>query len=682
MAQLHVIPILGVIIKTLLRNQVSILFVVLMSASIYLLYQGYIDVKSTHDTSTRLIDEQLSKRSYIAAMYSSARERSILLLQMMSEEDPFELDDLDQAMAEQARTFIIARQNLTNMQLNAQEQEILRKQNEMTSINAPLQDHVADLLMEGQREKARQLLYEEAIPSQGSILEAIDQFISFNEANTIKTVSRIDNDFIEAGKKFQILGSVLLGASALFILFTIHLSWREQNRLRVMLEEQKRISDQLDQTAEQLSYQASHDSLTGLLSRREFETRLTQILQRADDDDTHFVLYLDLDQFKIVNDTCGHNAGDALLQEISVLIHNCVRKSDALARLGGDEFGILLEYCDEAHAINVATTIIETVNDFRFNWENKTFRVGVSIGLTLLNKYSTSPEDILRQVDSACFAAKDAGRNRYHVYHEGDKELQQRHADMNWVMKLERALEQDQFTLYAQQISCITDTGAPQPNYEVLIRLRSDEGKIIPPGAFLPAAERYNKMISIDRWVVQKVIELLSQNEPMLSSIGYISVNISCQSITNTPFLNFLIDQFSAYPDIAEKVCIEITETAAINSMLVAVRSISILRGMGVRFALDDFGSGLSSFGYLKSLPIDYLKIDGMFVKDILTDPIDRAMVKAIHEIASLMDKETVAEFVENQEILNELRNIGINYAQGYGVRQPEPLTGILNAYR
>ncbi|TNF95864.1 MAG: EAL domain-containing protein [Gammaproteobacteria bacterium] len=663
---------------SLLNKKLVIVFILLMTVSVYLLYRGYSDVKDSHIRAKTLIEELQTKRDYVTTMHSSARERSLILLRMMGEEDPFELDELNQQMGANARAFIMARQHLTSMHLSEAERSILSEQNALTVINAPLQNQVAELFIEGEHDQAKNLLLNSAIPGQNAILQKINDFILMHENNTGQAVARIDVNFEHASKNFQILGAVLLGISAIFILFTLHISRREQKRLQKMLSEQKKISDQLDQTAEKLSYQASHDALTGLISRREFENRILQLLHRAEEGETHVVFYLDLDQFKIVNDTCGHYAGDELLREVSIVMQSCVRKSDALARLGGDEFGILLEYCDLDFAEKVAQSIIDKINDFRFRWERKTFRVGMSIGMVLMDDNTNNLEDVLKQIDSACYAAKDSGRNRYQIYHEDDKELTQREAEMDWVVRLERALEQNQFILYAQPIVPTIYDKSSQINYEVLIRLKQEDGEIIQPGAFLPSAERYHKMVSIDRWVVNEVLSILSGNQQVLSDIGYFSINLSCQSLTDPGFLKFIVDQLALHSELAEKICLEITETAAINSMLKAVRSISMLRGMGVRFALDDFGSGLSSFGYLKTLPIDYLKIDGMFVRDMLVDPIDGAMVKAIHDIGSLMGKETVAEFVENEDIVNELRNIGVHFVQGYGIGTPLPLEQVI----
>jgi len=650
----------------------------MMMASVLLLIDSYQNVKFTHAQARDVIKQQQTKHRLLTRMYSVASERTLLLHRMYAEEDPFILDDLNQGLGAHARDFIKARLELSAMPLGEGEEGILLELYAAVNTYGPSQNQAAELLIEGSREQAELLLFEKAISGQAVVLTLISDMLELYEKNSLATVADMDRSFQQAGKNYKMLGVVLLGTSALFILFTIYISRRERTRLQAMLAEQTRISDQLDQSTEKLSHQATHDSLTGLINRREFENHLKKLLQRPVEGKTHVVFYLDLDQFKIVNDSCGHYAGDELLREISAIMQPYIRESDVLARLGGDEFGVILESCELNLAENIAQSIIGAVNGFRFRWEDKTFRVGISIGMVQINDAMISLDDVMMHIDSACYAAKDAGRSRYHLYLESDKELARRRSEMDWVVRLDQALEKKRFLLYAQPIIPINEQVSSRTNYEILIRMQAKDGEIIPPGTFLPAAERYNKMVNIDRWVAEEAVSMLSANSQFLQQIDYCSINLSCQSLTDVDFLDFIIDLFSAHKGLAGKICFEITETAAIINMLQASRHIAILRGMGLRFALDDFGSGLSSFEYLKTLPIDYLKIDGMFVRDIVTDPIDRAMVKSIHEIASVMDKKTVAEYVENSDILDELKAIGVDYAQGYEIGMPVPLSGIV----
>ena len=428
---------------------------------------------------------------------------------------------------------------------------------------------------------------------------------------------------------------------------------------------------------EQLNYQASHDALTGLINRREFERRAERLfLEIQHHKEEHALCFMDLDQFKVVNDTCGHTAGDELLRQLSQLLQSVVRQRDTLARLGGDEFGLLMEHCSLDHAHRVASSLLNAVQDFQFSWEGQSFRVGVSIGLVAITEAIPNLSELLKQADAACYMAKDMGRNRIHVYRLEDSKLAQRHGEMQWVTRLYRALEEDRFCLYAQAI--VPLDSCTDKHYELLVRMVDEKGEIIPPGAFLPAAERYNLISKIDCWVIKKAFSLLAANPVFQNQINFISINLSGQSITEHQVLQFIITQLAKFRIEGKKICFEITETATISNLSTAIKFISILKELGCRFALDDFGSGLSSFGYLKNLPVNYLKIDGMFVRDIVDDPIDHALVKSINEIGQVMGMQTIAEFVENDEIKEMLKEIGVNYAQGYGVGKPLPLDDLL----
>jgi diguanylate cyclase (GGDEF)-like protein/PAS domain S-box-containing protein len=425
--------------------------------------------------------------------------------------------------------------------------------------------------------------------------------------------------------------------------------------------------------SEELSYQASHDTLTGLINRREFEQRLQRALQIARVEKTeHALCYLDLDELKIINDTCGHVAGDALLRQLGGLLQEHVRKRDTLARLGGDEFGVLLEHCSVEQAMRVVNALHKAVGDFRFLWGDKSFNIGVSIGLVPVTEASESITAVLSAADTACYAAKDAGRNRIHVYREGDAELARRHGEMQWVPRIDQALEQDRFHLAFQPIAALK--GSEGEHYELLIRLEDEEGHIVAPGAFLPAAERYNLSTKIDRWVIGTAFEWLSTRPEHVARLFLCAINLSGSSLGDEEFLQFVIRRFDQAKIPPHRICFEITETAAITNLTTATRFIKALKALGCRFALDDFGSGLSSFAYLKNLPVDFLKIDGMFVKEIADDPIALAMVSCINQIGHVMGKQTIAEFVENEAILEKLREIGVDYAQGYGISRPQPL--------
>ncbi len=427
-----------------------------------------------------------------------------------------------------------------------------------------------------------------------------------------------------------------------------------------------------------LNYESTHDKLTGLVNRREFERRAERLLNSAvAEQNEHALCYMDLDQFKVVNDTCGHIAGDELLAQLSGLLQKVIRDRDTLARLGGDEFGVLMEHCSIEHAHRVASAIQTAIQDYQFIWEGHSFRVSVSIGLVPITGADSTLTDLLKDADAACYTAKDYGRNRVHVYRIDDEALSQRHGEMQWVNQIQRALVENRFSLYAQSIQSLEQNSAG--HYELLVRMLDEKGGLIPPGAFLPAAERYNVITHLDRWVIENAFQQLTQNPVFLDSIDFVSINLSGQSLSDATFMDFVEQQFKQHDIIGSKICFEITETAAISNLNMAENFILNLKKLGCIFALDDFGSGLSSYGYLKHLPVDFLKIDGLFVKDMLHDKIDRAMVKSINEIGHVMGMKTIAEFVENEEIKSMLVDIGVNYGQGYGIHKPQPFVEVLS---
>jgi diguanylate cyclase (GGDEF)-like protein/PAS domain S-box-containing protein len=424
-----------------------------------------------------------------------------------------------------------------------------------------------------------------------------------------------------------------------------------------------------------LSYAASHDVLTELVNRREFEQRLERALKSAKARETSYaVLYLDLDQFKIVNDACGHNAGDALLKQIGSLLKSKIRWRDTLARLGGDEFGVLLESCTMDEALRTAEALRENIADYRFSWDDRTFRLGVSIGVVPITAATDDVASLLSAADSACAAAKDAGRNRVYNYQENDIDLMKRRKEMQWAARISNALDENRFELFRQTIQPLQNNADPGAHYELLIRMRDEQGQLIAPGLFIAAAERYGLMTAIDRWVIAQAFTWLVSEADERERLSLCAINLSGQSLADEKFLPFVVEQFKKSGLSGSCICFEITETAAIASYSQANRFIHALKELGCRFALDDFGTGLSSFGYLKHFPVDFLKIDGSFVKEILHDPIDREMVRSINEIGHLTGKQTIAEFAENTEIITMLRGMGIDYAQGYGVSEPKRL--------
>ena len=427
----------------------------------------------------------------------------------------------------------------------------------------------------------------------------------------------------------------------------------------------------------QLNYLARHDTLTDLINRREFEVRLERLIEQARQQGTHHaLLYMDLDQFKIVNDTCGHSAGDELLRQVSALLQSNMRQRDTLARLGGDEFAVILEHCLPEEARQISEMLCDVVRDYNFVWEDHRFSVGVSIGLVPINSESGSLTVLMSLADSACFSAKESGRNRVHSYEEDGEAVVQRHGEMRWVSRINHGLEHNRFVLFSQSIAEVGLGANAGRHCELLLRMRDESGGLVLPGAFLPAAERYNLMPKLDRWVVESGLAWLSSSPEVLADLDLCSINLSGHSVGDEKFLQFVMNEVENSGVPADKICFEITETATVVNLTAATRFIGQLRKIGCRFALDDFGSGMSSFLYLKNLPVDYLKIDGGFVRDIVDDPMDFALVKSINDIGHVMGMRTIAEFVETEEVLQKLREMGVDYVQGYHVGKPQALLG------
>ena len=420
-----------------------------------------------------------------------------------------------------------------------------------------------------------------------------------------------------------------------------------------------------------LAYHASHDPLTNLVNRLEFEKRLALALHTASSQGRqHIVMYLDLDQFKIVNDTCGHAAGDKLLRQVGALLKEQVREGDSLARLGGDEFGVLLENCPMQEAIGISEKLRQCIADFRFVSEGKAFTIGASIGVVQVADGMLSLTDILSAADAACYTAKEKGRNRVQFYRPHDSEVSLRRGELEWVPRLQGALQEGRFVLYSQQIISVGGQLPQMRHHELLVRMVDEQGKVVPPMAFIPAAERYSIMPMIDQWVVQNAFAAISSLGP---DCGTYAINISGTSIGDERFLEFVREQFRRYVMPPRSVCFEITETAAIANFDKAARFFGEMKSLGCLFSLDDFGAGMSSFGYLKHLPVDFIKIDGSFVKDVAHDPVAVAMVRAINDVGHVMGKKTIGEFVDGESVLGALREIGVDFAQGNWISPPTP---------
>lgn len=432
-----------------------------------------------------------------------------------------------------------------------------------------------------------------------------------------------------------------------------------------------------------VSYQASHDALTGLWNRAAFESQLADAVESARQSrDSHVVCILDIDQLKIINDTCSHESGDDLLKRIAALLQGSVRESDNIARLGGDEFGILLRSCSLVSAARLMEDILVAIDALRFASDGRIFEISASIGVAQIKPVCAGTTEILSEVDLACHAAKERGGNRYHIFQSEDAELRRRQDEMNWVSKISEAIDADRLELFCQQIVPLSPDAAPQLHFEVLVRMRSETGELITPDKFLPAAERYHLITGIDRWVVTHSMAWYAEQAARAGARrpDTMSINLSGHSLSDAKFLGHIKGTILTYNVPPHVLCFEITETAAVANLSAAASFIRELRQMGCRFSLDDFGSGLSSFAYLKNLPVDYLKIDGEFVREMDTDEVSHAMVSAIHELGRVIGIRTIAEFVENERIIEMLTAMGVDFAQGYAIARPAPLADLSDA--
>lgn len=441
----------------------------------------------------------------------------------------------------------------------------------------------------------------------------------------------------------------------------------KNNELSLKLQSHKEsLEDEVKRRTIQLEKMAKQDTITGLNNRFEFERQLKMVMKDAKNEKAaHVLCYIDLDQFKIVNDTVGHIAGDELLRQVSLILKRAVRDQDVLARLGGDEFGIIYIDADIEMATKMAEQLLRHIKEYRFQWKGNTFAIGASIGMVGITRECCTLTNLLSQADTACYAAKDGGRNRIHIALPADSAVEERREQMQWIARLEEALVEERFELYAQPIVAIQDNGGLS-HYEILLRLHDVEGNVVPPMAFIPAAERYGFMSKLDRWVIEKSFQnYATMRDNGMNNVNF-SINISGVSFADEGMTNFIMRAFDLYDIPCQNITFEITESAAIANLNSALEFIEAFKDLGCHFSLDDFGCGLSSFSYLQNMPVDYLKIDGSFVVDIDTNEVNRAMVEAINKIGHVMGIRTICEYVESKEVMDILKAMNVDYVQGY----------------
>lgn len=617
---------------------IFVAFVVLLSGSAF----KVTDI--LHSDLENVIADEITKERLLNRQIQVLAERRVLIRDIVLEADPFARDEKIQEHSINASRFLQTRDELLAMNLSDKEKDIFQEQVELNRQGYQIQlDLIDRLLADHVNNPAEEVLQDIQPVLKGindRLLEQRDLLIT--DSDVLRREARLR---YERGWVWVL--TFYIGT----LIFTGFLTFWIYRRLKI---------HQTD-----LEYQATHDALTGLTNRAAFERQLKAALGDTHTNQiTHALLYLDLDQFKIVNDTGGHIAGDELLKCITMEIRRCIRGSDLLARLGGDEFGILLWDCNETKASEIANSIVETVSSYRFVWTEREYVIGVSIGLITLNDYFRDITDAMSAVDVACYIAKDQGRNRVHIYTEDDTESSKHHGELHRVSQVRRALSENRFRLFIQPIVPIKD-GNENRKVEVLLRMQHGD-ELIGPDQFIPAAERFNMMSQVDRWVFQHVLTMLSSKDSVcLQETDTICINLSAASLVDTAFLDY-VEQGLDNTDLGGKqLCFEITESAAIAKLSRAVNFINRLRKRGCKFALDDFGKGLSSFTYLKQLPVDYLKIDGGFVREMHLDSADYKFVEAISNVGHALGKQVVAEWVENANVASLLKELGVDYAQG-----------------
>lgn len=613
-----------------------------------------LQLQSFNASMEKLVEVTNMKTAAVNDMRDALRLRADSLKTMRLTHDIFERDAEHQQFINHAGKYRIAGEKLVSLGLDEREAAINGELQQLNRASQPYNEDAYELLMSKASEEEINTVMEQVALLQGLILDKLEDLIQLEQKNTQEalTVSR---------KHYTRTRQLLLVLAGMALLLSLLIS-------RTLIKH-------LSAKNRQLAYHASHDALTGLINRREFEHRVERaILNASAQGATHALLYIDLDQFKIVNDTCGHATGDELLQQLAQLLLGSVRHRDTLSRLGGDEFGMLFENCPLDKAVEIANNLVKAIDEFTFTWDDTTFKLGISIGVMPIDRSTTDIASAMHAADSACYIAKESGRNQVKIAHMGDRRLQERHGEMQWVSRLTRALAEDRFALYFQPIIPCSEKSVHDRHMEILVRLIDDDGSVIAPGSFMPAAEKYNLVSSIDRWVIDHTMTWLAATNSTGNRPVNAAINLSGQTIRNPGSLNYIIDKMEEAGVSTEHIIFEIPETVAITNITAATSFMLTLRGCGCRFSLDDFGSSLSSFTYLKKLPVDFLKIDGVFIRDILSDPVDHAMVKSINKLGHLLGKEMVAKSVETHETANELRLMGIDFLQGYVCAKPRPL--------
>jgi len=638
--------------KNTARTLVNVGFGAVLIALFLLVYIALTELQAINQGMARLVGDANVKTQAAVKMRDAMLLRSKSMQVIQNRDKIFERDEEYTRFTQYGDMFEGARQELISKSVDERAQNILLRLDNALRLANPLADQAMAELRKGNTQASRDALYS-AEKAQAVVIDLLDMLVELERDLAFNSLNDNQESYLRTHK-------IILIISFIGLIFAVVIAF---NLIRNASTRNKEVS-----------YQAKHDALTELVNRIEFERQLSDLIAQAKNDRSqHALMFMDLDQFKIVNDTCGHPAGDELLRQISKALAEKIRKSDTLARLGGDEFGLLLTNCSLEQAKGIAENLRKTVHDFQFLWEDNSFSLGVSIGLVPINRNSSNLAKLLSIADSACYAAKDQGKNRIHVCQEDDIEVTRRYGEMRWIPKINQALDGDGFILHYQDVVPVKDASKHKIHYEILVRMLEHTGKLVYPATFLSLAERYGLITRIDRWITSYMLRWLAEHSlnhaPMIFGI-----NLSGQTISEKEFaseVEILLQEYDVGP---EMICFELSESAAIANFSSAKEFIHRIKDLGCLIAFDDFGSGPSAYNYLGELPVDFLKIDGRFIKSITHDRINMVIVDAITRIAHLAGKKTIAEGVETLEILREIEQFDIDYVQGFQISKPKPL--------
>jgi len=610
------------------------------------------------ESMAELVDITNAKIIHAQSMRESVRLRGETLTNMFLINDLSAKQRARKELSMHGLNFVNSLARLEGYALGSAEQKMLSQMKPLLTLSERITNQAAELMLSDlTSDELKEALIDSGV-ARLKVFDLLNQLIDYQ--NKYSKIMLEDNfSYHETTRSIIIL---LAAASFLFGILISIIVIRQTSRKNY-----------------EIQYQAAHDSLTQLINRKEFERRLNYAIEKAAKDNSeHCMCFMDLDQFKIINDTCGHKAGDQLLIEITQLLTKNIRENDTLGRLGGDEFGLLMENCALDKAVEIAEGMIRLVRNYDFVWNNRIFHIGVSIGLVDITSKSEDVTSTMSEADVACYIAKDMGKNRLYIHELDDEHIKKVHKELSWVSNIEESLKNNRFVLYTQPIVAIDNKVGSRELYEVLLRLKDDDGQVLSPGEYIPAAERFGMMRAVDIWVITESIKAIeTMNNSGLTEIPLMFVNLSANSITDKTFCNEVLQLLKDHKIPDESICFEITETAAIKNIHQAIDFMEQLKKAHCMFALDDFGTGMSSFTYLKNMPVDYLKIDGSFVNKMDVNTIDQAMVASINQIGQVMGMHTIAEHVENEAIMESLKEIGVTYGQGYHIREPFPLDEI-----